>query len=297
MTFVERAACWLKCKSGLGDSSAVIVAIRPYFDRLLNVIRRRRGLERSMAGQEPIRIRPVSRYYRDDFEAGLFRFIGKVIQPGDVVLEIGANIGIFTALLGRWVGPHGHVYAFEPAPETRSRLLDHMTLNHVEDRVTVIAEAVSDVSGRAPFQVIGTSGQNALAPRRNGAGAAQTVEVSVTTIDAFCAQRGVVPAIIKIDIEGYEIHALRGARHVLATYSPIVIVELHVGNWRHVGVCSQDLDDLLLELRATYRTECLEETADSMSPYGHLVLLPRAGVEARAAAESPPAGVKAPATA
>src|ERR1700686_2722070 len=39
-------------------------------------------------------------------------------------------IGIFTALLGRWVGPHGHVYAFEPAPETRSRLLDHMTLNH-----------------------------------------------------------------------------------------------------------------------------------------------------------------------
>jgi hypothetical protein len=42
-----------------------------------------------------------------------------------------------------------------------------------------------------------------------------------------------------------------------------------------------------LELRATYRTECLEETADSMSPYDHLVLVPRAGGKARAAAGSP----------
>ncbi len=288
MTAIERAARWIKGTAGLGDSSAISVAVRPYYNRFLEIVYRERGLSRKMAGQQPMRIRPASRYYRDDFEAGLFRFLEGVVRPGDVVLEVGANIGIFTVLLGRWVGPRGHVYAFEPAPETRALLEDHLMLNGVQDRVTVVADAISDVPGRSSFHAAGMSGRNALSPNTHGERGPDTVEVPVTTIDAFCKERNVIPTLIKMDIEGYEIHALRGARDVIAKHAPALIVELHHLNWPEIGVSAGEMDEMLSRMESNYRVQSLEEDPDCMSPYGHVALLPRSRAQGPAPARNTP---------
>ncbi len=273
MTSVERAARWLKYRLGLTDSSAATAAIRPYYNQFLEILYWRRGLARKMDGSEPIRIRPTSRYFINDFEAELLRFVRKVVRPGDVVLDIGANIGIFTILLARWVGSGGHVYAFEPAVETRAVLQDHLILNHVADRVTIIPDAISDAPGRSLFHTVGTSGENTLSPKHSRLPAANSAEVTVTTIDAFCLERGIVPSFIKIDTEGYEIHALRGAREILARHSPPLVVELHPMTWSEIGVNVDELDGLLAGM--TYLSKTLEGIPNSMSPNDHLILIPR----------------------
>jgi len=277
MTLVERIARWLKFELGFTDSSAAIEVIRPYYNHLLELLYWRRGLVRKMTGSESIRIRPSSRYFRDNFESELFRFIRGVVQPGDVVLDIGANVGIFTVLLARWVGPGGHVYAFEPSQETRAILRDHLVLNHVADRVTIIPDAVSDAPGRSSFHIVGTSGENTLSPKHSRLPTADSVEVVVTTIDAFCSERRILPSLVKIDIEGYEIHALRGAREILAQHSPIVVVELHPLNWPEIGVNAEELAELLSEIN--YQAKTFEESPDPMSPNGHAILMPRLAEE------------------
>jgi FkbM family methyltransferase len=272
MTSVERAARWLKYGLGLNDSSAAIAAVRPHYNLFLEILYRRHGLVRKMAGCERIRIRPTSRYFRDNFEAELFRFMRSVVRRGDAVLDVGANIGIFTVPLARWVGPGGHVYAFEPVQEARAGLQDHLILNHVADRVTIIPDAISDAPGRSSFHTVGTSGENTLSPKHSRLPTADSIEVSMTTIDGFCLERGIIPSLVKIDIEGYEIHALRGAREVLARHSPLVVVELHPMNWPEIGVNAEELTGLLDEMN--YQTETLEGNPDPMSPNGHLILRP-----------------------
>jgi len=273
MTYVERVAQWLKHGLGLSDSSPATEAIRPYYNYFLEILYWRGGLVRKIPGCGPIRIRPASRYFRDNYEAGLFQFVRKVVRPGDVVLDIGANVGIFTVLAARWVGPGGHVYAFEPSRQTRTLLRDHLTLNSVADRVTIIADAVSDTPGRSSFHTVGASGENTLSPKHSRLPTADSVEVSVTTIDAFCLQRCIVPSLIKIDIEGYELHALRGAREILAQHSPMVVVELHPSNWPEIGVNAGEFTELLGEMN--YQAQALEENPDPMSPNAHAVLMPR----------------------
>jgi FkbM family methyltransferase len=273
MNRLERSARWLKCKCGLTDSSPITGAVRPYYNRFLEAIYGRRGLVRRMDGEEVIRIRPSQRYFRDNFEIRLFRYLRENVKPGDVVLEVGANVGIFTVALARWVGPSGHIYAFEPTPEARDTLCHHLRLNHVQERVTVIPEAVSDSPGRASFYVVGTSGENTLSPKHSRIPSADSIDVNVTTIDAFCQERRIAPSLVKIDIEGYEFHALRGAKRTIEQHAPRIVLELHPMNWPDIGWHSELTRQFFSELH--YDVRPLNEAADPFSSYGHVALEPR----------------------
>jgi FkbM family methyltransferase len=270
MNSIERSARWLKYKCGLKDSSVLTVGARPYYNRFLEAVYGRRGLVRVMEGQERIRICPSQRYFHNGFEAGLFDYLRKTVKEGDVILEIGANVGIFTVILARWVGSSGHVYAFEPTPEASATLRRHLALNRVEDRVTILPDAISDAPGRSAFYVEGTSGENTLSGRHSRIPSADRIEVQVTTIDAFCRERGIAPTLIKIDIEGYEFHALRGALGVIGQYSPGIVIELHPMNWPDIGVSSEYARQFISGLN--YRQIALDGKSDPFSAYGHLLL-------------------------
>jgi len=273
MNRLERSARWLKYKCGLTDTSPITGAVRPYYNRFLEAIYGRRGLVRRMDGEEVIRIRPSQRYFRDNFEIRLFRYLRENVKPGDVILEVGANVGIFTVSLARWVGPAGHVYAFEPAPDARDTLRHHLRLNHVQERVTVIPEAVSDTPGCASFYVVGTSGENTLSPKHSRIPCADSIDVNVTTTDAFCRQRRIAPSLVKIDIEGYEFHALRGAKRTIERHSPRIVLELHPMNWPDIGWNSELTRQFFSELN--YDVRALNEDRDPFSSYGHVALEPR----------------------
>jgi FkbM family methyltransferase len=270
---VERIARWLKYSLGFKDTSGLIVALRPGYNRFLDLLYGKRGLIRTLDGVESILIRPAYRNFRDDFEPALFRFLRRAVRSGNAVIEVGANVGIFTVAMARWVGPKGHIFAFEPSPTARAALEDHLALNGVGDRVSVVAAAVSDAVGKSLFYEFGTSGQNTLSPTHSRIPEAKSVVVDVTTLDSFCDSNKIVPSLVKVDIEGFELHAIRGARKTLRDHAPVLVVELHPMNWLEIGASGQDLGELLAEIG--YCVEALEGQGDPFSEYGHVVFVPK----------------------
>lgn len=159
------------------------------------------------------------------------------VRAGGVVWDIGANIGFFSLIAARLVGDGGEVVAFEPLPRNLAALARNVALNSFHN-VRSVGVALSDEPGRAELQVLSsqtwakldTTGDTAFQEQLD---ALASVEVEVSTIDLQLAGRR-APDLVKMDIEGAEVAALRGARELLSKHRPTVICEVHGTN---EGVC------------------------------------------------------------
>jgi FkbM family methyltransferase len=164
------------------------------------------------------------------------------VRPGAVILEAGANVGAYTILFAQWTGSAGRVFAFEPDPTAYGGLQRHLTLNAVADRVTPIQAAVSARDGELRFASFESSGISRMAlPSEEAATTIRTVRAR--SIDSFCAEAGVTPAVLKIDVEGAELDALRGARETIARAGSglLLFVEMHPQLWPAFGITADDL--------------------------------------------------------
>lgn len=138
------------------------------------------------------------------------------LQPGDLFVDVGANIGVYATWAAKLVGPTGAVLALEPVPTTRAWLERLCAQNDLRN-VGVIATAAGAEKGSAWMQT--TDGASGLS--RVTVGQQSDVEVAVTTLDLLLGSQ--VPALIKIDVEGHELSVLRGSRHILErTRAPVV---------------------------------------------------------------------------
>lgn len=204
-----------------------------------------------LPGGESVRVLPEHRHIGwNPEEYATFR---REVREGDVVLDIGANLGAYTMAFGQWVGASGRVFAFEPAPAARFGLERHVELNALGGRVVVRAEAVSAAPGTVRFLAVGASGSN-----RISAGNPDGHDVATTSVDAFCAEHGIRPAVIKIDVEGAELDVLKGARATIAAAGRglRLYVEMHPGIWPGLGISKRDIE---AELDAQgLQAECLD---------------------------------------
>lgn len=148
------------------------------------------------------------------------------LQPGAVVYDIGANVGFFTVISARLVGPAGHVYAFEPLPENTVTIRRNIALNNFQ-HVTVFEQAVSDTSGKGELMVAHYSGGSALTSATLPPDVKGSLPVELVTIDDLIHQQNLrPPTFVKIDVEGAEIAVLRGMIQTIQTYKPIIIYEI-----------------------------------------------------------------------
>ncbi len=166
------------------------------------------------------------------FEPFTVKALRAVVEPGDTVYDVGANVGFFATLLSRLVGASGQVLAFEPEPENLTLLRANLDQNQCRN-VTVEACALGETPGTAIFsldEATGSTGHLGGEPTAGelavGTGKVRLIETRVETIDVVSERLGVVPKVIKMDIEGGEIHALRGARETLTRSRPLVLSEL-----------------------------------------------------------------------
>lgn len=202
-----------------------------------------RGLSCTLPGGERIRALPEHRYLSwNPQEYAAFK---RAVSPGMVALDIGANVGAYSMLLGQWVGPAGHVFAFEPAPQAFNGLVRHIRLNGLNDVVRPLGAAVGERETQAEFLIMKTSGEGRLAA--SGDGEAARLTVPVVTIDDFCAREGIDPDFIKIDVEGWEEAVLRGARETIRRRgrSLALFVEMHPSAWPLLGTSRESLLDEL----------------------------------------------------
>jgi FkbM family methyltransferase len=134
------------------------------------------------------------------------------IGPGDIVVDVGANVGYYTLLAARSVGPTGKVYAFEPDPEAFALLEENVRLNGLTNVVTIRKALASEAGTMTLFRNPANRGDHRLYDPDGGRNG---ILVEVTTLDAELGDvRGI--ALVKIDTQGAECSILDGARQLLA---------------------------------------------------------------------------------
>jgi FkbM family methyltransferase len=136
----------------------------------------------------------------------------RLIRPGMHILDVGANIGLYTLLFSRLTGEGGKVFAFEPEPNLFSILCENLEGNGVSN-VTPFQCAAGDANGRATLQrATFNSGDNRLGA---GKSSAQAIEVEVARLDEMVPMPTV--DFIKLDVQGHELAALNGMKRLLAS--------------------------------------------------------------------------------
>lgn len=154
------------------------------------------------------------RFYRDEFAA-----LRRLVFEGDVVFDVGANIGLHSTLFSRWVGEQGKVIAFEPVPETIQRLRETLCLNECTN-VEVVEAGISTEVGSAQINVFEPqyADWNSFgSPRFGRIEPVGTRNVRVDTLDAFSEREGITHIdFLKLDVEGHEASAIRGGEGLLA---------------------------------------------------------------------------------
>jgi FkbM family methyltransferase len=143
------------------------------------------------------------------------------------VYDVGANIGFFSLLAARLVGPSGHVISFEADPEVAARLRENLSRNNIS-QATVEQKAVWSQSGTVSFARV----ESNISPDR-GLGhvstedsAAGNITVEAVSLDQFISSHS-APDFVKCDVEGAEVSVFQGARQMLREERPILLVEMH----------------------------------------------------------------------
>jgi FkbM family methyltransferase len=148
------------------------------------------------------------------------RLLQRLLRRGDVFYDLGAHTGLFTLLGARLAGPAGRVVAFEPNTVNVVNLRRHLALNKLNN-VVVVEAAVSNRRGQIGFAPAASNYMGRL-------DADGTQSVAVTTLDDFLTENQVPPPnVIKLDIEGAEADALRGAAKLLEVHHPKILVAAH----------------------------------------------------------------------
>jgi len=158
-------------------------------------------------------------------EVDVFR---KVLRPGDMAIDVGANIGAFTIPMADLVTPSGLVYAFEASTANVVLLTENVRQNQCADLVTIMPCAASDKDGT--LKVDKQSALHAYSRKDINEG---EFEVTCTTIDSLQLPRC---KLIKIDVDGHELEVLNGAVETIERCRPIIYIENEINEKREAMV-------------------------------------------------------------
>lgn len=186
--------------------------------------------------------RPLSMMVKEE---GTMRWLDREARPGDVFLDVGANVGIYTIAAAHRVGPAGRVFAFEPHKASAVTLMRNLVLSSVDEQVTVFTCALAEKPGAIAFNYtsLESASSGSQAGHTDVAGEQReflpvATEIILTaSVDSLidCGAM-TAPALVKIDVDGNELKVLRGMQTLLSGKNrPRAIqVELNVGS--HIDI-------------------------------------------------------------
>jgi FkbM family methyltransferase len=164
--------------------------------------------------------------------------LNRMLKPGDVAFDIGANIGMHSVIMANRVGPTGRVVSFEPDPHPHARLRANLALNGL-DFVDTRRAALSNKSGKTTFYLhddsIGNYA-NASLHAENVGKSTRTVEVDLYSLDDFIAQNPVPRLdVIKLLAQGEEWNVLQGALRTIERCRPSIFFLYEPSYWQRQG--------------------------------------------------------------
>jgi FkbM family methyltransferase len=220
-----------------------LFAPRHLFDGVRKTVTLRPGLRLHLRLEDWIQ---QNIYFLGSYEERGLRFLSRYLRPGDVFIDVGANIGLYTLTAAQQVGPSGQVYSFEPVPATAARLREHIALNQLNN-VVVEEMAVSNAAGTVPIYLPPASNSGMASVHAYTDELHAAVAVPATTLDAYTAGWPAV-RLVKMDIEGAEWLALQGMAQLLATRHPALLMELEPGILTRMGHSAADITHWLASL-------------------------------------------------
>lgn len=217
---------------GLSSLDGLWGSVRPLYGRALEKLGEH-GVEIQIAGC-PVRMSPkFAGTAWESIERDSYALFIRSVRPGDVIYDIGAHIGTYSVLALQKSVPNGRVVVYEPVDLTREYLVRHLQWNRGGERAIVrpfCCGSVREVRS-IYFREGEMNGDSGLLAPPDGTG----TNVEVRTLDSEVAELGLIPTIIKIDVEGWEFEVLKGAEHTLVRHRPILFLSLHPGALVRLG--------------------------------------------------------------
>lgn len=194
------------------------------------------------------------------------------VQKGNIILDVGGNIGQTAMMMALGAGESGHVYSFEPFPHTCSLFQNNLLLNpFLQKRVSIIKTAFGAEPGTLKMYADceTNSGANRILPENMNADKTETVPV--TTIDLFVQEKA-LPQLdfIKIDVEGFEMEVLKGAGNTLKKFKPRLFIEVDDNNLKNQGSGATQLSEFILSFGYTIYREGTQELFSAAAYKGPL---------------------------
>lgn len=217
-------------------------------------------------------------YYSRD----IVLLLDKLLRPGMVVMDVGANIGEITLASARRVGKLGRVYAFEPMLTLNARLQEHVDSNHLS-QVTTFCLGISDHVGRAEIYAAngefhdGTNHTGLVTLYPSSVRGAAVGEIELQTLDQVASESDIQRVdLIKIDVEGAELPALKGATETIDRFHPYFIIEIQNDTAKQAGYHARDILDFLSQQDYRFFTigrkaKLTPLTADTLKPFQNVL--------------------------
>lgn len=184
------------------------------------------------------RYRATAPMYFGSYALPLVETMKRYLRPGDIFLDVGANIGYLSAIAAGLVGPTGQVHCFEPVPDYFERVQKLAELN---PDYTIQANrcAAGEEAGECKIYVTREPGQNTMVSKyKSGLEIVSTLDVPVIRLDSYVQEKGIERiAMIKVDAEGFELPILRGLQGYFdkTAHRPAIICEIAPGAYPLLG--------------------------------------------------------------
>ncbi len=180
------------------------------------------------------------------YELNETNFIKNLIKRGNTVLDIGANIGYYTLLFAKLVGETGKVYSFEPDPRNYLLLEKNIQVNNYKNIITE-KKAISNKSEKSVLYVTENSAGSSM--RNTNTEGVNKIEIDVIKLDDYFKMESIIPDFIKIDIEGYELNALKGMEAILQSSNKTkIMIEYNPLTKKHLSYDPMNSLNFLAEL-------------------------------------------------
>lgn len=153
-------------------------------------------------------------------EPGTCRVVESLIEAGDHVIDVGAQVGLLTLAMGRAVGASGTVLAIEASQALAECLRRTLMINGLNENCQIVEMAVSDRVGQATFHLAERSGHSSLIALSEKS---QEVQIQTAPLDEI-VERGKEISLIKVDVEGAELLVLQGMKRILEENPEIILV-------------------------------------------------------------------------
>jgi len=185
------------------------------------------------------------------YSQGVVALIKRTVTEGMTVLDVGANVGEITLVCSKLVGTSGHVFAFEPAERIRESLTRNVNANAIKN-VSISSVGLADYDGSAT--IYESCGQGAPDDEHHGLGSlygnpsehCSLGVIKITQLDRVCEELSIQRIdLIKIDVEGAELACLRGAKNIISSMRPRIIIEIQAYSSHRAGYDQGDILDFL----------------------------------------------------